>query len=68
MIYFVAIWRYLLGYGMTVPPDGAIDTRTYAWAVVLRLLLTAGFAVLVLVDVVKARPQVQTTRSALVVV
>ena len=68
VIYFVAIWRYLLGYGMTVPPDGAIDTRTYAWAVVLRLLLTAGFAVLVLVDVVKARPQVQTTRSALVVV
>ena len=68
VVYFVAIWRFLMGYGQVVLPDGAISTTAYTWAIVLRVALTVMFGALIVVDVLRDSRQVQTTASARVVV
>ncbi len=68
VVYFVAIWRFLMGYGQVVLPDGAISTTAYTWAIVLHVALTVMVGALIVVDVLRDSRQVQTTASARVVV
>ena len=68
VVYFVAIWRFLSGYGQVIVPDGAISTSAYTWAIVLHVGLTAMFGALIVVDAVRESRQVQTIASARVVV
>jgi len=68
VIYFVAIWRYLLGYGQGELPAGAIGDVTYTAAIVIHVALTVFFAGLVVADVVREGGQFQSTMSARVVV
>jgi len=68
VVYFVAIWRYLLGYGGSgEAPAGSIGDVPYAWAILLHVALTLGYAALIVVDVVRDRAYSQTTMSARVV-
>ena len=68
VIYFVAIWRYLLGYGQGELPPGAIGEAPYTAAIVIHVVLTVLFAGLVVADVVREGGQRQRTMSARVVV
>ena len=68
MVYFVAIWRFLSGYGQVIVPDGAISTSAYTWAIVIHVALTVMFGALIVVDVVRESRQFQTIASARVVV
>lgn len=68
VVYFVAIWRLLLGYGQLNSPPGSISERAYVWAIVLHVVLTVGYAALVVRDVLRDRDQDQMIASARVVV
>jgi len=68
VIYFVAIWRHLLGYGQGELPEGAIGDAAYTAAIAIHVVLTVLFAGLVVSDVVREGGQFQKVTSARVVV
>jgi len=54
VIYFVAIWRYLLGYGKSETIPGALPEHWYAAAIMVHVVLTIGFGLLILRDIMRA--------------
>ena len=63
-VYWLAVWRFLLGYSDGTWQEGAIGGTVYAWAILLHVGLTLWFAALVVVDIVRDRPGGDDPRAA----